>query len=58
MSIIGQMAREGFKQQVIKVIDKDIDFYQTKTRKDPRETESIIGVLKQLKKEIEQLDTA
>jgi hypothetical protein len=58
MSIIGQGAREGFKGRVLEVIDKDIKFFTTQSRRGNRETQGIINVLEILKEKIKELDTA
>lgn len=58
MSIVGQGAREAFKNQVIEVIDRNIKFQETQTRGDRREIVRVVTALKNLREEIEQIDTA
>lgn len=57
MSLIGQAAREGFRDSVLKVIDRKIEAIDKDRSKSIIQTVLLLEELRNLKKEIEGLDT-
>ncbi len=57
MSLIGQAARDGFKDKILKIIEKRIEVVNKDSSRSIIEAVQVLKELRNLKKEISDLET-